>query len=189
MFFKMPYQKPYQLSLCSLTLTKSLSACIPVFKQSLNLWGLYWESTGLSGIVCNFSSLVHAQLTFPARSKAMSWTTSMARERQQHRQPQYPVEDHDTVEAERFYSLDALQHCIKIKDLNVAYIQLPTRQLRTESRTVIALQEPAHVTPAQTQWPSTNTKWLPRSHQGAWTRAPVNTCITGILQAGLGTKG
>lgn len=37
----------------------------------------------------------------------------------------------------------------------------PARQLRTESRTLIAFQEPAHVAPAQTQWPSTKKQVTP----------------------------
>lgn len=37
----------------------------------------------------------------------------------------------------------------------------PTRQLRTECRTLIIFQEPAHVTPAHTQYPSTKKQVTP----------------------------
>lgn len=57
----------------------------------------------------------------------------MAKERQQHRQPQYPVEDQDALEAEWFYSLDAIQHCIRIKDLNVAYKAIKDREQNSDS--------------------------------------------------------
>lgn len=134
-------QHPYQLSLyfcvnnhCSLTAAEFLSACMPVFKQSLSLWSLYWESAGLSGTVCNFSRYACAILVvFPAGFKLMSWTNSIGRERKRHRQPWYPVEDHDTLEADRFYSLDGIQHCIKVKDLNVSYKAIEDRDQNTDS--------------------------------------------------------
>jgi len=60
-------------------------------------------------------------VAFPAEFKLISWTNSTAREKKRQRQPWYLLEDHDTLEAKWFYSLDATQHCIKIKDLNVGY--------------------------------------------------------------------
>lgn len=45
----------------------------------------------------------------------------------------------------------------------------PTRQLRTESRTLIIFQEPAHVTPAHTQYPSTKKQVTPTMNM--WTYA------------------
>ncbi|PKU33050.1 phd finger protein 20-like protein 1 isoform x4 [Limosa lapponica baueri] len=71
-------------------------------------------------------------VAFPAGFKLMFWTNSTARERKRHRQPWYPVEDHNTLEAEWFYSLDALQHCIKIKDLNVAYKAIEDRDQNSD---------------------------------------------------------
>lgn len=57
----------------------------------------------------------------------------MVRESRQHRQPQYAMEDHDTLEAEWFYCLDAAQHCIKIKGLNVAYKAIKDREQSSDS--------------------------------------------------------
>lgn len=63
----------------------------------------------------------------------MSWTNSTARERKRHKQLWYPVEDHYMLEAEWFYSLDATQHCIKIKDLSVTYKAIEDRDRNPDS--------------------------------------------------------
>lgn len=101
----------------------------------------------------------------------------MAWERQQHRQPQYPVEDHNTVEAEWFYSLDAIQHCIKIKDLNVTYKAIKDREQNSDNL-------PGTCPCDTSTYPISKHQETSDSYHEY-----VNICITGVLQAGLGTKG